>query len=104
MEMEVVRGKPKSCFVVTGTSFAPAGDSCDDWVAEISVGGLLAADALIQFVQNRPDAEAPLWPRIIACLAFDTPVCSHPAPRIATTKRHYPCSTWDYTLMYSSIR
>jgi len=38
-----------------------------------SMGGLLAADALIQFVQNRPDADAPLWPRIIACLAFDTP-------------------------------
>ena len=39
-----------------------------------SMGGILAADALIQFVQNRPDAGAPLWPRIIACLAFDTPV------------------------------
>lgn len=38
-----------------------------------SMGGLLATDALIQFVQNRPDADAPLWPRIIACLAFDTP-------------------------------
>ncbi|KAF9782273.1 hypothetical protein BJ322DRAFT_1009506 [Thelephora terrestris] len=38
-----------------------------------SMGGLLAADALIQFVQNRPDADAPLWPRIVACLAFDTP-------------------------------
>ncbi|KAF9646961.1 hypothetical protein BDM02DRAFT_3083890, partial [Thelephora ganbajun] len=38
-----------------------------------SMGGLLAADALIQFVQNRPDVDAPLWPRIIACLAFDTP-------------------------------
>lgn len=40
------------------------------------MGGLLAADTLIQFVQNRPDADAPLWPRIIACLAFDTPVRS----------------------------
>lgn len=38
-----------------------------------SMGGLLAADTLIEFVQNRPDADAPLWPRIIACLAFDTP-------------------------------
>ena len=45
-------------------------------IQQISMGGLLAADALIQFVQNRPDTEAPLWPRIIACLAFDTPVCS----------------------------
>ena len=50
------------------------------------MGGLLAADALIQFVQNRPDAEAPLWPRIIACLAFDTPVRSHLSPPIATTQ------------------
>jgi len=45
-------------------------------IQQISMGGLLAADALIQFVQNRPDAGAPPWPRIIACLAFDTPVCS----------------------------
>ena len=47
------------------------------------MGGLLAADALIQFVQCRPDAEAPLWPRIIACLAFDTPVRFDPAPYTA---------------------
>jgi len=38
-----------------------------------SMGGLLAADALIEFVQTRPDQSAPLWPNIIACLAFDTP-------------------------------
>lgn len=38
-----------------------------------SMGGLLAADTLIEFVKNRPDQDAPLWPRIIACLAFDTP-------------------------------
>lgn len=39
------------------------------------MGGLLAADALIEFVQTRPDTTAPLWPNIVACLAFDTPVC-----------------------------
>ncbi|KAI0921692.1 hypothetical protein AcV5_000785 [Taiwanofungus camphoratus] len=38
-----------------------------------SMGGLLAADALIEFVQTRPDTTAPLWPNIVACLAFDTP-------------------------------
>ncbi|KAG9317470.1 hypothetical protein JVU11DRAFT_1672 [Chiua virens] len=38
-----------------------------------SMGGLLAADALLEFVQSRPDRNAPLWPRIIACIAFDTP-------------------------------
>lgn len=39
-----------------------------------SMGGLLAADALIEFARTRPDPKAPLWPNIIACLAFDTPV------------------------------
>lgn len=39
-----------------------------------SMGGLLAADALIEFVQTRPNPTAPLWPNIIACLAYDTPV------------------------------
>lgn len=38
------------------------------------MGGLLAADALIEFVQTRPDKRAPLWPNIVACIAFDTPV------------------------------
>ncbi|EGN93031.1 hypothetical protein SERLA73DRAFT_190177 [Serpula lacrymans var. lacrymans S7.3] len=38
-----------------------------------SMGGLLAADALLEFVNSRPDKQAPLWPKIIACIAFDTP-------------------------------
>ncbi|KAG1907023.1 uncharacterized protein F5891DRAFT_1181324 [Suillus fuscotomentosus] len=38
-----------------------------------SMGGLLAADALLAFVNSRPDKNAPLWPNIIACIAFDTP-------------------------------
>ncbi|KAI0368101.1 hypothetical protein BV20DRAFT_1045197 [Pilatotrama ljubarskyi] len=38
-----------------------------------SMGGLLAADALIEFVNTRPDKRAPLWPNIVACIAFDTP-------------------------------
>jgi len=37
------------------------------------MGGLLAADTLIEFYNARVDTEAPLWPNIIACLAFDTP-------------------------------
>jgi len=37
------------------------------------MGGLLAADSLLEFVRTRPDQTAPLWPNIIACLAFDTP-------------------------------
>ncbi|KAH8118775.1 hypothetical protein DFH11DRAFT_699520 [Phellopilus nigrolimitatus] len=38
-----------------------------------SMGGLVAADTLIGMVTSRPDKEAPLWPKIIACIAFDTP-------------------------------
>ncbi|KAF5358946.1 hypothetical protein D9758_004748 [Tetrapyrgos nigripes] len=38
-----------------------------------SMGGLLAADGLLEFVKSRPDTQAPLWPKIIACIAFDTP-------------------------------
>jgi hypothetical protein len=41
-----------------------------------SMGGLLAADSLKEFINTRPDIHAPLWPNIIACLAFDTPVCA----------------------------
>jgi len=38
------------------------------------MGGLLAADTLLAIANSQPDKEAPLWPRIIACIAFDTPV------------------------------
>ncbi|KAL1661091.1 hypothetical protein GGF50DRAFT_129763 [Schizophyllum commune] len=38
-----------------------------------SMGGILAADTLQEFIQTRPDTSAPLWPKIIAVLAFDTP-------------------------------
>ncbi|KAI0824754.1 hypothetical protein BC628DRAFT_1321807 [Trametes gibbosa] len=38
-----------------------------------SMGGLLAADTLIEFVHTRPDKRAPLWPNVVACIAFDTP-------------------------------
>ncbi|EJD48423.1 hypothetical protein AURDEDRAFT_144029 [Auricularia subglabra TFB-10046 SS5] len=38
-----------------------------------SMGGLLAADTLIALYKYRVDDKAPLWPNIIACIAFDTP-------------------------------
>lgn len=37
------------------------------------MGGLLAADTLLAISKSRVDAEAPLWPKIIAVIAFDTP-------------------------------
>jgi hypothetical protein len=44
------------------------------------MGGLLAADILIQLADSRVDKTAPLWPRVIALIAFDPPV-SPVAPR-----------------------
>ncbi|KLO07920.1 hypothetical protein SCHPADRAFT_894280 [Schizopora paradoxa] len=38
-----------------------------------SMGGLVAADTLIALYKSRPDDDAPLWPRIIGCIAYDTP-------------------------------
>ncbi|KAH7869143.1 uncharacterized protein C8R40DRAFT_757624 [Lentinula edodes] len=38
-----------------------------------SMGGLLAADSIIEFYRTRPDTSAPLWPKIVACISFDTP-------------------------------
>jgi hypothetical protein len=37
------------------------------------MGGLLIADAAIAIADSRHDKSALLWPRIIACVAFDTP-------------------------------
>lgn len=39
-----------------------------------SMGGFLAADSLIEFVKTLPDKFCPLWPNIVACITFDTPV------------------------------
>ncbi|KAH9049123.1 hypothetical protein EDB84DRAFT_1261390 [Lactarius hengduanensis] len=38
-----------------------------------SMGGLLAADSVYAFIHSRPDTDAPLWPNVVACIAFDTP-------------------------------
>ena len=37
------------------------------------MGGLLVADAVIAIADSRREKSSPLWPRIIACVAFDTP-------------------------------
>lgn len=38
------------------------------------MGGLLIADTLLEMFHSRPDKDAPLWPKIIAVIAYDTPV------------------------------
>lgn len=37
------------------------------------MGGLLIADTVLAIAQSRMEKTSPLWPRIIACIAFDTP-------------------------------
>src|ERR1700712_1339878 len=37
------------------------------------MGGLLIADATLAIADSRLEKTSPLWPRIIACIAFDTP-------------------------------
>lgn len=52
--------------------------------SSFSMGGLVAADTLIGMVNSRPDKQAPLWPKIVACIALDTPVSmfyQDPEPR-----------------------
>ncbi|KAG8731886.1 hypothetical protein FRC11_001779 [Ceratobasidium sp. 423] len=38
-----------------------------------SMGGLIAAEALLSIARWRPDKDAPLWPWIVGIIAFDTP-------------------------------
>jgi len=37
------------------------------------MGGLLIADTLLAIIRTRANASAPIWPNIVACIAFDTP-------------------------------
>jgi hypothetical protein len=68
-------GAGKAKIILCGHRLAPFLES-KTFINNIfrSMGGLLAADALLAIANSRPDKEAPLWPRIIACIAFDTPV------------------------------
>jgi pimeloyl-ACP methyl ester carboxylesterase len=57
-----------------------------------SMGGLVVADALLAIQKMQTD-DGPLWPRIIALLAFDTPVRNF----------HYPGSNGSLLNCHSSI-
>ena len=72
--MAVVLAESRSSCVDTGEPARPRRGSCNTTEDVLSMGGLLASDVLLEFIQSRPDRNAPLWPRIIACIAFDTPV------------------------------
>lgn len=61
------------------------------------MGGLLAADTLLEFVKSRPDPKAPLWPKIIACIAFDTPV------RISYFNSWFPSDRCNKVLWLASV-
>lgn len=37
------------------------------------MGGLLIADSVLAIADSRVEKGSPLWPRVIACIAFDTP-------------------------------
>ncbi|KAI0311967.1 hypothetical protein OF83DRAFT_1177073 [Amylostereum chailletii] len=75
-----------------------------------SMGGLLIADSLLAFVHTRPDPAAPIWPNIIACLAFDTPYFGlHPhvfknsatkAAGYAQTAHKVATDAWDAFNMF----
>jgi len=38
-----------------------------------SMGGLLIADTLLEILNAQGNKDIPLWPNIVACIAFDTP-------------------------------
>lgn len=78
VEREVAKGAGggagKAKIVLCGHRFAHHCDLRYLLTQTSSMGGLLAADTLINLASSRPDPQAPLWPNIIACIAFDTPV------------------------------
>jgi hypothetical protein len=51
------------------------------------MGGLLAADTILELVRpHREGKAASIWPTVVACVAFDTPVSccyNYPSPRLA---------------------
>ena len=71
MELEEVLVKPRSYYVDIGMCIRRLTYPRSEYL-NYSMGGLLAADTFLEMANTRPDPDAPLWPRIIACLAFDT--------------------------------
>ena len=77
MEREVAAGlgSGSAKIVLCGHRCVPYPKNFSVKIIELfSMGGLLAADSLREFVNTRLDKTVPLWPKIIACIAYDTPV------------------------------
>ena len=57
-----------------------------------SMGGLLIADSVLRMQAHKQQPSEPLWPRVIAVIAFDTPVSTRRRTRVAdgwlTTGHH----------------
>ncbi|KAK0490828.1 hypothetical protein IW261DRAFT_1555995 [Armillaria novae-zelandiae] len=72
-----IHGKPKANTVIERSRWKlPSGGGAGKAKIVLcghSMGGILAADTLREFVKTKPDQKAPLWPKIIACIAYDTP-------------------------------
>jgi hypothetical protein len=73
VEQVVVRARLRLFYVDTGVNILSIVCAYTD-LCPVSMGGLLAADTLLAIISNRVDKQAPAWPRIIACISFDTPV------------------------------
>jgi hypothetical protein len=65
------------------------------------MGGLLIADTLLEFINSRPNQDDPLWPRIIACLAFDTP--ASPFHLFSPAIRRLTWSTLQYLGIHPGV-
>lgn len=101
MAREAGQGRQRLCCAAIGQQHAGFLYALPDIVQ--SMGGLVAADSLIGMVTSRPDPKAPLWPKIIACIAFDTPVWLFRPPFVLSLTSTF-VSTSDFTLLSSKIK
>lgn len=53
------------------------------------MGGLVAADAILNLRKGYLEANLPLWPSIIGCIAYDTPYIGLNPGTFSNTADHY---------------
>ena len=66
------------------------------------MGGLLAADTLREFANSCQDKD-PLWPKVIACIGYDTPVRCGYLSSFGVTHSTSLGSTLAFTHLLSNI-